>query len=106
MENSKYWTSEAFFERLDFFLKAHDWTLYQLCSHADLTVDCLYKLRARHALPSLQSVCTICDILNISLSDFFGTEITDPHRATILSSFNVLSQDSLAVLSSLVNHLK
>ncbi len=106
MENSKHWTSDAFFERLDFFLKAHDWTLYQLCAHADITVDSLYKLRARRTLPSLQSVCTICDILGISLSDFFGTEITDPDRATILSSFDTLSDESVAILALLVKHLK
>ncbi len=106
MENSKLWTSEVFFERLDFFLKAHNLTMYQLCSGVDLTADSLYKMRSRHSLPSLRSVCIICDALGISLSEFFETEITDPNSAAIMSSLDTMSNDSLSALTILVKCLK
>ncbi len=44
MDNSKLWTSAKFFERLDFFLSEKNWTLYQLCSDVDITVDAIYKM--------------------------------------------------------------
>ncbi len=106
MENSIFWTSEVFFERLDCFLTARNWTMHQLCSGADLSVDSMYKMRSRHALPSFQSICIICDALGVSLSDFFEIKNADPDRAVIVSSFDAMSKDTLAVLALLVKCLK
>ena len=44
MDNRKLWTSAKLFERLDFFLSEKNWTLYQLCSDVDITVDAIYKM--------------------------------------------------------------
>ncbi len=106
MNNNTIWTSELFFERLDYFLAARNWTMSQLCTNADLSVDSLYKIRTIHGFPRFQSICIICDTLGVSLSDFFKMEITDADRAIILTSFNTMSTDSLAVLALLVKHLK
>ena len=45
INNSNFWTSEIFFDRLNFFLNNRKWSLYQLCLSADISVDTLYKLR-------------------------------------------------------------
>ena len=71
INNSKFWTSEIFFDRLNFFLNNRKWSLYQLCLSADISVDTLYKLRKYRRLPTLRTVCIICDALEISLPEFF-----------------------------------
>ncbi len=105
MDNSKLWTSAKFFERLDFFLSAKNWTLYQLCSDVDITVDAIYKMRRRNTLPSLQSVCIICDALGLSLAEFFSVEILSPDCKAIMDSFETISNQSLSALAILVQHL-
>lgn len=106
MDNSKLWTSAKFFERLDFFLSAKNWTLYQLCSDVDITVDAIYKMRRRNTLPSLQSVCIICDALGLSLAEFFSIEILSPDCKAIMDSFETISNQSLSALAILVQNLK
>lgn len=106
MDNSKLWTSAKFFERLDFFLSAKNWTLYQLCSDVDITVDAIYKMRRRNTLPSLQSVWIICDALGLSLAEFFNIEILSPDCKAIMDSFETISNQSLSALAILVQHLK
>ena len=103
---SKLWTSAKFFERLDFFLSEKNWTLYQLCSDVDITVDAIYKMRRRNTLPSLQSVCIICDALGLSLAEFFSVEILSPDCKAIMDSFETISNQSLSALAILVQHLK
>ncbi len=106
MKNTNLWTSEVFFRRLDYFLKTRNWTMYQLCINADITADALYKMRLRNGLPSLQSVCTICDALGVTLSEFFGTENVNPNCVRIMSSFDTMSEESLAILAKLVCCMK
>lgn len=56
INNCNFWTSEIFFDRLNFFLNDRNWSLYQLCLSADISVDTLYKLRKHHRLPTLRTV--------------------------------------------------
>ncbi len=58
INNCNFWTSEIFFDRLNFFLNDRNWSLYQLCLSADISVDTLYKLRKHHRLSTLRTVCT------------------------------------------------
>ena len=106
MENSKLWTSAKFFERLELFLSERGWSLYQLCSEADITSDALYKLKHRKALPSLQTACTICDALDLSLSQFFVSDNLSPDCSVIVSSFERVSAESLSALADIVRCLK
>lgn len=64
MDNSKLWTSAKFFERLDFFLSAKNWTLYQLCSDVDITVDAIYKMRRRNLETGLLNLYLLEEPLN------------------------------------------
>lgn len=106
MDNSKLWNSEKFFERLDFFLALKNTTLYQLCSDVDISPDTFYKARNRKALPNLQSICILCDALDITLAEFFSPEILSPDCKTIMDSFDVVSEQSLSTLAKLVKCLK
>lgn len=106
MDNSKLWTSAKFFERLDFFLTVKKTTLYQLCSDVDISPDTFYKSRNRNALPNLQSICILCDALDISLAEFFSTEMLSPDCTAIVNSFDTVSDKSLSALAILVKCLK
>ena len=106
MENCKLWTSVKFFERLDMFLTGRGWSLYQLCGDADITPDALYKLKRRNALPSLQTVCTICDALDVSLSQFFVEDISNNNCSIIVSCFDRVSDESLSALANIARCLK
>lgn len=59
-----------------------------------------------NTLPSLQSVCIICDALGLSLAEFFSVEILSPDCKAIMDSFETISNQSLSALAILVQHLK
>lgn len=106
MDNSKLLTSAKFFERLDSFLETKHITLYQLCSDVDISPDTFYKARNRKALPNLQSICILCDALDITLAEFFSPTILSADCKAILDSLDILSEQSLSVLATLVKCLR
>ena len=66
--NIEVWDSEFFFHRLA------DMSMHELSCMANTSISALYQTRSRKALPSLQTICTICDVLCIKLWEFFATE--------------------------------
>ena len=99
INNSKFWTSEIFFDRLNFFLNNRKWSLYQLCLSADISVDTLYKLRKYRRLPTLRTVCIICDALEISLSEFFIMPFAAKEYCILLQKLKSLSDEFFKILS-------
>lgn len=102
INNCNFWTSEIFFDRLNFFLNDRNWSLYQLCLSADISVDTLYKLRKHHRLPTLRTVCTICDALEISLPEFFIMPFAAQEYSILLQKLKSLSDEFFIVLSQLI----
>ena len=106
MNNAELWTSTRFFERLDSFLLAKNWKLTDLGIAADITTQSLYAMRKRHTLPSLTSLCTICDALGISVADFFNLDASDsPSALVIKQRVDALSDEALAALAALMPHI-
>lgn len=106
MSNVDFWTSEQFFARLDDCLKARGWKLSNLGVLADVTSQSLYALRKRKALPSLASLCSICDALGITLTEFFDVDsVRDADAMAIALKVKTLPQKTVADLSRLVSHL-
>lgn len=99
INNSKFWTSEIFFDRLNFFLNNRKWSLYQLCLSADISVDTLYKLRKYRRLPTLRTVCIICDALEISLPEFFIMPFAAKEYSIMLQKLKSLSDEFFKILS-------
>ena len=97
INNCNFWTSEIFFDRLNFFLNDRNWSLYQLCLSADISVDTLYKLRKHHRLPTLRTVCTICDALEISLPEFFIMPFAAQEYSILLQKLKSLSEILLSL---------
>lgn len=101
INNCNFWTSEIFFDRLNFFLNDRNWSLYQLCLSADISVDTLYKLRKHHRLPTLRTVCTICDALEISLPEFFIMPFAAKEYSILLQKLKSLSDEFFKILSQI-----
>lgn len=107
MNNAEQWTSARFFERLDFFLKDRDWKLTDLGTATDITTQSLYAMRKRHTLPSLTSLCTICDALEISLTDFFNISPEgNPEVIAITQCAKEMPAEARAALCILVRRIK
>lgn len=107
MPNLGYWTTNKFFERLDYFLSAKGWTLNKLCSESDITAASLYSMKNRQTLPTLQTICIICDTLGIGVSDFFNLDDSfDKDSANFIFAFSQLSAESKKALLLLLPQLK
>ena len=106
MNNAEIWTSARFFERLDSFLHSRKWKLTDLGVSADITAQSLYAMRKRKTLPSLTSLCAICDALGITLADFFMIEAVErPAALLIKRRLNELSDETLDAIAALMIHI-
>ena len=106
MSNVEFWTSEQFFARLDEYLKARGWKLSNLGVLADVTSQSLFALRKRKALPSLTSLCSICDALGITLTEFFDVDsVRNADAMAISIKVKTLPKKTVADLARLVSHL-
>lgn len=70
--NSQYWTSDRIFKRIDSLLEMRKMSFCQLSIESEYTsYSSIYKARRTKALPTFQTICSICDALGIYLWEFF-----------------------------------
>ena len=105
MTNQQYWDSKKFFERLDYFLTLQKKTLNSLCSNTDLSVNALYNMKNRNTMPTLQTVCIICDALEIDVATFFNVDNNDAFLKIKLL-YEQLSTESKELLPQILRLLK
>lgn len=107
MYNSKFWTTEQFFNRVNYFIAKRKMSLHELSCEMETSISTLYKLRKSTALPKMQTICAICDVLEIKLWEFFATEddIT-PEMSSVISDMRSVSLDGQKALAQMVKHIK
>lgn len=106
MNNVELWTSAKFFSRLDAFLKARGWKISDLGNASEITSQSLYALRKRDALPSLSTLCHICDALGITLMEFFDIDsVQSTDAVAILLKMKSLPEKTVTDLARLISHL-
>lgn len=106
MNNVEFWSSEMFFSRLDAFLKARGWKISDIGNQTDITSQSLYALRKRNALPSLTTLCHICDAFGVTLTEFFDVDSTrNADAVAIMLKVKTLPPKTVADLARLVSHL-
>ncbi len=85
------------------------WSIYKLAMEAGITQSTLTNMFARGTLPSITTLTSICDALNITLSQFFydenGEKLTDEEFA-LLVDFRKLSEKNKQAVLGLVKSLK
>ena len=106
MDNVTYWTTEAFFKRLDHFLSEKKWSIHQLCIEADITAASIYTMKSRDSLPNFVTICTICDAIGITLFDFFyEEEVLDNDTKIIFSKTRILSPELRSALALIMSKI-
>lgn len=106
-KNAQYWTSEHFFKRLDLLLEQREITFNQLSHLAVTTLSAIYQTRKRGAFPNFQTLCSICDVLEISLWEFFNDEEDfSPEMVTVISEMRTMPHDAQQALAQMVKHIK
>lgn len=105
--NCEFWTTEQFFKRVNYFLAQRNMSLHELSCATETSISTLYKLRKSTALPKMQTICAICDVLEIPLWEFFATEddIT-PEMKSVISDMRTVSADGQHALAQMVKYIK
>ena len=105
MNNTEYWTADKFYERLEFYLEKKGWSYNRLSNESDIGVSMLYEMRRKHYLPRMKNLCSICDALGISLTEFFDVDETYDTENLSMELSN-LSLPELHTIRLLINVLK
>ena len=69
-------------ERLNELMKRKDLTEYQLAKRANLSLSTITNIKSRKTVPSFSTLEHICGALDISMSQFFADESTEPYPLT------------------------
>ena len=65
-------------ERIYELMQLKGWTCYELGKQTGISTNAIYDWKKKGATPSLETVCLICEAMDITLSQFFcGTENMD-----------------------------
>ncbi|MBQ7960102.1 MAG: helix-turn-helix transcriptional regulator [Clostridia bacterium] len=60
--------------RLEHILKKHGWTKYKLSKESKLPESTLSNIFHRGTVPTIATLQTICETMNITLSEFFSDD--------------------------------
>ncbi len=101
------WDSEHFFIRLEAILAERGMSLHELSCRTNTSISTLYKMRSQKNVPNLHTVCTICDVLEIKLWEFFATEDEiSPEMKSVISDMRRVSQEGQEMLTLMVKFIK
>lgn len=68
---------QSIHKRISELCKQKQWTYYKLAKEAGFSQSTLKSIVKEKYMPNLYTINKICDALNISLSDFFKSELFD-----------------------------
>ena len=94
-------------ERIDKLRIEKGWTLYKLAEESMITQSTLSNMFIRKTQPSIATLTSICNGLNISLSDFFAEESKDldAEEIMLLANYRRLSTKHKNIINNLINDL-
>lgn len=94
-------------ERIDKLRIEKGWTLYKLAEESLLTQSTLSNMFIRKTQPSIATLTSICNGLNISLSEFFAEETTTPsvEESVMLNNYRKLSNKHKTAVNNLIKDL-
>ena len=100
-----------YISRIQELLDAKGWTVNKLADEAGITHSTLYKLmNNKNVTPNLTTLESICNALEISLSDFFDDSYQLSPEATLLVTcydrLDVRDQEIITKLVQIMTNLK
>lgn len=82
------------------------WSQYKLALEAGMTQSTLSNMYARKTLPSISSLTSICDALNITLAQFFCEDESDllllPEEISLVQNYRNLSPKQRQAINELI----
>ncbi|MBQ7351299.1 MAG: helix-turn-helix transcriptional regulator [Clostridia bacterium] len=94
-------------EKIDILRIEKGWTLYKLAEESEITQSTLSNMFIRKTQPSIATLTNICNGVNISLSEFFAEESTNPsiEESTMLNNYRKLSNKHKIAVNNLIKDL-
>ena len=91
--------------RIKDLLKERKITMYQLSQRAGIPQSTLSNLFLRNNAPTISTLEKICNALDISISEFFGSQSEVISQDELLSEWNLLSNDERKSIYKLIKTL-
>lgn len=90
--------------------KQRNWSLYRLAMESSLPYSTLNNLFRRGNVPSISTLCKICDAFDISLSEFFSDNndalaTLNPEQQNLISCWNQLSREDKNLVKTYISGL-
>lgn len=80
------------------------WTIYKLSEESGVSQSTLSNMFVRGTNPSISTLATICEALNISLSEFFAEDTKELNSEEIifLSNYRKLTPQEKNIINSVI----
>lgn len=87
--------------------KQRNWSLYRLAIESSLPYSTLNNLFRRGNVPSISTLCKICEAFGISLSEFFSDDndalaALNPEQQNLISCWNQLSREDRKLVKTYI----
>ena len=95
-------------EKIDKLRIEKGWSIYKLAEESMITQSTISNMFIRKTQPSIATLTSICNGLNVSLSEFFADEILTPttEEQILLDKYRKLSSQNKKAVANLINNLK
>lgn len=100
----------AVIDRIDALRVKSGMSIYKLAQEALISESTLKKLLRRQTFPNILTIYRLCEVLQVSVSEFFDFD-TDAvkiaeERLTLISAFEALSPNNKWLVLELIKNLK
>ena len=84
-----------------------NWSLYRLSMESSIPYSTLNNLFRRGNVPSINTLCKICDAFHMSLSEFFAgnneaLSSLNPEQQNLIGCWNLLSEEDKALVKTYI----
>ncbi len=100
----------AVIDRIDTLRVKSGLSIYKLAQEALISESTLKKLLRRQTFPNILTIYRLCEVLQVSVSEFFDFESdaikSADERFAVISAFEALSQNNKWLILELMKNLK
>jgi len=86
-------------------MEQRNWTTYELAKQSGLSQSTISSFFSRHTVPSIETLNSICEAFDISLSIFFYESDTESLSNEFVLKFSKLKKEDKKIIISLINRL-
>ena len=98
-----------FTKRIDELNMERNWSRYELSKHSGVSESTINNIYNRGSIPSINTLESLCDAFDISLSQFFCTEentsLTSTQQMVLLNKWEKISKKQQHIILELIDSL-